>query len=126
MHNVEHSLAAPIMYLRSFELEKLLSSSDGQAIKYTSADGISVQAHHRQLSAQERTGDAFRQELRNGVIQFAEDALQVRRVLLASFAPSLEVSRAIADEFFSKHSTDELKMLNHVMLDDHYCGRGVV
>lgn len=126
MHNVEHSLAAPIMYLRSFELEKLLSSSDGQVVKYTSADGISVQAHHRQLSAPERTGDAFRQELRNGVIQFAEDALQVRNALLSSFAPSLEVSRAIADEFFSKHSTDELKMLNHVMLDDHYCGRGVV
>ncbi|MEE1918360.1 MULTISPECIES: rhamnan synthesis F family protein [Pseudomonas] len=126
MHNVEHSLAAPIMYLRSFELEKLLSSSDGQVVKYTSADGINVEAHHRELSAQERDGDAFRADLRNGVIQFAKDAVQVRATLLSSFAPSLGASRAIADEFFSKHSTDELKLLGHVMLDDHYCGRGVV
>jgi len=126
MHNVEHSLAAPIMYLRSFELEKLFSSSDGQVVKYTSTDGVSVKALHRELSPQEREGDVFRTELRHGVLQFAKDALQVRSTLLSSFAPSLEVSRALADEFFSKHSADELKLLGHVMLDDHYCGRGVV
>ncbi|WP_060518676.1 rhamnan synthesis F family protein [Pseudomonas sp. NBRC 111134] len=126
MHNVEHSLAAPIMYLRSFELEKLLSSSDGQVVKYTSTDGVNVEAHYRELSIQERDGDAFRNDLRNGVLQFARDAVRVRTQLLGSFAPSLEVSRAIADEFFSKHSTDELKLLGEVMLDDHYCGRGVV
>ena len=126
MHNVEHSLAAPIMYLRSFELEKLLSSSDGQVVKYTSKDGVNVEAHYRELSVQERDGDAFRNDLRNGVLQFARDAVRVRTQLLGSFAPSLEASRAIADEFFSKHSTDELKLLGEVMLDDHYCGRGVV
>lgn len=126
MHNVEHSLAAPIMYLRSFELEKLLSSSDGQVVKYTSKDGVNVEAHYRELSAQERDGDGFRNDLRNGVLQFARDAVRVRTQLLGSFAPSLEASRAIADEFFSKHSTDELKLLGEVMLDDHYCGRGVV
>jgi len=126
MHNVEHSLAAPIMYLRSFELEKLLSSSEGQVVKYTTVEGGQVQAQHRELSAQERAGDAFREALRNGVIQFARDAVQVRQTLLASFAPSLEISRALADEFFVKHSTDELKLLGDVMLDDHYCGRGVV
>ncbi len=126
MHNVEHSLAAPIMYLRSFELEKLFSSSDGQVVKYALGDGLSVKALHRELSPEERRGDVFRTELRHGVLQFAKDALQIRSTLLSSFAPSLEVSRALADEFFSKHSADELKLLGHVMLDDHYCGRGVV
>ncbi|BDM24263.1 methyltransferase domain-containing protein [Pseudomonas sp. LRP2-20] len=126
MHNVEHSLAAPIMYLRSFELEKLLSSSDGQVVKYMSVDGVNVEAQHRELSALELEGDAFRAELRDGVLQFAKDALQVRTTLLSSFAPSIEASRALAEEFFSKHSTDELKLLGEVALDDHYCGRGVV
>ena len=126
MHNVEHSLAAPIMYLRSFELEKLLSSSEGQVVKYVAVDGDTVKAQHRDLTMQERDGNAFREALRDGVMQFAKDAVQVRDTLLGSFAPSLEVSRALADEFFIKHSTDELKLLGHVMLDDHYCGRGVV
>ncbi len=126
MENVERNQTAPTMYLRSFELEKLLSASSAQIMKYTTVDGINVEAHHRELSDAEMSCNAFREDLQNGVIQFAKDAVRVRTTMLNSFAPSLEVSKALATEFFSKHSTDELELLSHVLLDDHYCGRGVV
>ena len=126
MENVERNSSAPKMYLRSFELEKLLSSSDAQVIKYNSVEGGNVEAQHRELSTAERSCIGFRNDLQNGVIQFAKDALKTRTTLLSSFAPSLEVSNALATEFFSKHSRDELELLSHVLLDDHYCGRGIV
>lgn len=126
MENVERNPSAPIIYLRSFELEKLLSSSDAQVMKYTSVDGGKVAARYRELSQEERNCDAFRRDLQNGVLQYARDALHIRRALLGSFAPSMEVSNALATEFFTKHSADELELLSHVLLDDHYCGRGIV
>lgn len=126
MENVERNQTAPTMYLRSFEVEKLLSSSSAQIMKYTSTDGINVEAHHRELSDAEVACNAFRDDLQNGVLQFAKDALNIRNTLLGSFAPSPEVSKELATEFFSKHSSDELELLSHVLLDDHYCGRGVV
>ncbi|WP_313740171.1 rhamnan synthesis F family protein [Pseudomonas sp.] len=126
MENVERNTSAPKMYLRSFELEKLLSSNDAQVVKYVSSDGLNVVAQHRELSAAEQSGRAFRGDLQNGILQFARDASKIRTALLGSFAPSLEVSKALTTEFFSQHSKDELELLSQVMLDDHYCGRGVV
>ncbi|MFK3725682.1 rhamnan synthesis F family protein [Pseudomonas monteilii] len=126
MENVERNTSAPKMYLRSFELEKLLSSNDAQVVKYASSDGFNVVAQYRELSAAEQDCRAFREDLQNGILQFAKDAVKLRAGLMGSFAPSLEVSSALATEFFSQHSKDELDLLSQVVLDDHYCGRGVV
>lgn len=126
MENVERNPSAPKMFLRSFELEKLLSSNDAQVVKYVSADGLNVVACHRELSEAEEGCKAFRQDLQNGILQFARDAVKIRTTLLGSFAPSMDVSAALATEFFSQHSKDELELLSQVVLDDHYCGRGVV
>ncbi|MCU1736109.1 MULTISPECIES: rhamnan synthesis F family protein [unclassified Pseudomonas] len=126
LENVARNQTAPMLYLRSFELEKLLSSSNAQIMKYTSADGITVQAHRRELSEQEISCVAFREDLQKGVIQFAEDAAHIRKTLLKSYAPPVEISKALVNEFFSRHSSDESELLAQVVLDDHYCGRGVV
>lgn len=126
MENVERAPSAPTVYLRSFELEKLLSSSDAQVMKYTTTDGVGVVAHHRELSREELDCEAFRRELQRGVIQFAKDALNNRVTLLDSFFPSLEVSKALVTEFLSNPSHEEAALLSQVLLDDHYCGRGVV
>lgn len=126
MENVERNSNAPIMYLRSFELEKLLSSSDGQVVKYTSIDGVTVTAVHRGLSQKELGCDAFRNELRNGVLKFVNDAAHIRSSLLHSFSPSLEVSKALVSEFLSIQSSEELEMLSNLLLDDHFCGRGIL
>lgn len=126
LENAARDQTAPLLYLRSFELEKLLSSSTAQIVKYSSVDNITVQAHYRELSDQETNCMAFRAELQKGVLQFTKDAVHIRNTLLKSFSPSLEVTKALANEFFSKHSIDESQFLAQVVLDDHYCGRGVV
>lgn len=126
MENVERDPSAPKMFLRSFELEKLLSSDDAQVVKYVSADGMNVVPCYRELSDAEQGCKAFRQDLQNGILQFAKDAVKIRTTLLGTFAPSAQVSAALGSEFFSQHSKDELDLLAQVVLDDHYCGRGVV
>lgn len=126
LENVARDHTAPMLYLRSFELEKLLSSSSAQIMKYTSANGVDVVAHHRELSTQEMACIEFREELQKGVLQFVQEAAHIRKTLLEHYSPPLEVSKALATEFFSKHSSAESDLLAQVVLDDHYCGRGVV
>lgn len=116
----------PVMYEHSFELEKLLSSSDSQVINYNrQADGMLV-ANFRELSRQEQDCVDLRNKIQNGVFKYVEDALSIRSELLPDFAPDLKLVRQIYENYIDQLSPAEAEMLKGFVLDDHYCGRGLV
>jgi len=126
LDNVPCTAEAPLMYRYSFELEKLLSSSNAQVVKYLKDAEGEVQPVFRNLSDAEEKGNAFRVELQAGVLSYVKDAVHVRESLFPDFRPSTGVARQICEIFLQKHSCSEVPLLKGVALDDHYCGRGVV
>jgi len=126
LENVEHNASAPQMYLHSFELEKLLSSSDAQIVRYERDGKNNLTARYRELSGDEISSARFRAELQEGVISYARDAKYIREKILPSFKPSQAVAMRLYECFITQQSQLETKMMQKVALDDHYCGRGIV
>jgi len=116
---------APLMYRYSFELEKMMSSSSSQVVKYI-LDGDGIRAVHRELSLEEKLSQSCRDNIQAGVIGYVEDALKVRQCMLPDFKPSLSVARDLYDSFIGKMSSRDSGLFNEISLDDYYCGRGVV
>ncbi len=117
---------APLMYRRSFDLEKMLSASSAQVVRYVLDDELGVRGVFRELSSGERIGRTFRAELQAGIVRYAEDAVRVRTSLLPDFRPSTDVARKLYDQLFQQQSVGEIELFKRVVLDDHYCGRGLV
>ena len=126
LQNVERTSTSAQMYLHSFELEKMLSSSDAQIVCYKLDQHNKLTAHHRELTKEETDCSSFRTELQEGVIRYASDARNIRDRILPSYKPSREVAKQLYDAFIMQLSPKEAVMLRKVVLDDHYCGRGVV
>jgi len=117
---------APILYQHSFALEKLLSSKDAQLLCYERDATGRLVARHRTLSAEELDSAPWREELQEGVMQFVQDARQVRQQLLPTFCPSAQLAEQLYATFITAPSPREKDLLQGIALDDHYCGRGVV
>jgi predicted HAD superfamily hydrolase/Tfp pilus assembly protein PilF len=126
LENHQLSDNTPLIYLRSFELEKLLSSSDSQINFYDLDDKNNITAHYRKLSKAEIRTAEIREELQKGAIRYTNDAKKIREHILPSYQPSCEVAMQLYDAFFSKISPMETSLLEDICLDDHYCGRGIV
>ncbi len=114
------------MYLHSFELEKLLSSSAAQVVRYTLDLQNLLTAHHRELSNDESECSSFRSKLQDGVLRYTRDARGIRDRLLPGYRPSREVARQLYEAFIAQQSQRETEMLQTITLDDYYCGRGLV
>ncbi len=126
LENVEHATTAPPMYLRSFELEKFLSSSDAQVVYYERDAQGCLHAHHREISAAENASIRSREALQEGVIHYAQDACRLRSHVFPGFRPSCELAKSLYEALLAQQSQQEMDMLKLIALDDHYCGRGVV
>ena len=124
--NIQRDEYLPVMYERSFELEKLLSSNAAQIINYSQQSDATLAANFRQSSSCEQGSVSFRNELQEGVFKYVEDALSIRTDLLSDFVPGLELARQVYEEYIGKLSSSEVAMLNKFILDDYYCGRGLV
>ena len=126
LHNVEYAMTSPLMYLRSFELEKLLSSNDAQVIHYKMDQANDLTALYRELSNEETAGSSFRMELQSGAIRFASDAKHIRERIYPNFKPSSTIAKQLYEAFIVQQSQMEKYLLLKVALDDHYSGRGIV
>jgi hypothetical protein len=126
LHNVEHAITSPLMYLRSFELEKLLSSNDAQVVHYELDQENNLTALYRELSNDETSGSSFRTELQLGAIRYASDACSIRKRILPSYKPSCAIAKQLYEAFIAQQSQLEKELLLKVALDDHYSGRGIV
>jgi hypothetical protein len=126
LENVAQDSTAPQIYLHSFELEKLLSSSDAQIVCYELDQENNLTAHYRELSSEETGCASFRAELQEGVIRYARDARNIRERILPSYKPSCAVAKQLYEAFITQPSQLEKELLQKIALDDHYCGRGIV
>ena len=126
LEKVRQSSNAPLMYRYSFELEKLLSSSEPQIEFYQTDESGHVRGCYADIHPDEVACRAVRQSLQEGVMDYTADARQVRLKLLPDFQPSCRTAQVLMDAFFGNMSPCEKDFLSSIILDDHYCGRGLV
>ena len=126
LENVDTNTLPPLMYRYSFELERFLSSNDPQILKYELTQKNNLIAHYRELSQEEIGSFSFRKELQEGTFRYAHDATNIRKKLFPSFKPSCTIAKQLFEAFIVLRSPMEKDMMSNIVLDDYYCGRGIV
>jgi hypothetical protein len=124
--HVRQSSNAPVMYRYSFEVEKLLSSDDPQVEHYETTATGELKGCYRALQPAERASAPLRRLLQQGALDYARDARAIRETLLPDFQPSCWTARMLMEAFLAHRSPMELQFFSEIVLDDHYCGRGLV
>ena len=107
-------------------LEKLLSSNDPQIEFYETDDSGHILGRYSEIHPEEMACRDARLSLQEGAMDFAADARHVRRNLLPDFQPSCRTAQMLMDAFLGNMSPREKEFLSSIILDDHYCGRGLV
>ena len=120
----------PGLYRHSFILEKLLSSNERQVLCYRldeEEDGqIRAVPQLREFCPEEDATRSIRDEIQAGALAFVDDVLTVRKDLLPDFVFPPELASDLFDALMTNTSADELNILRGIVLDDYYCGRGLV
>lgn len=124
--NVVPSPHMPGMYRYSFELERLLASGEPQIEYYQVDSAGKPEGHYRDLHPLEREADNIRKEIRRGALDYARDARYIREMVLPDFQPSLWTAQMLVEAFLTQRSRKESEFLSKIVLDDYYCGRGLV
>ncbi len=114
------------IYDDSFDLEKLLSSDDAQVVRYHMRPDGEVETELCDLSNAELGARATRDMVRRGAMAFVEEALTTQKELFADFVVPTSLARDLYAAFSSQPSGVERDILGRLVLDDHYCGRGLV
>ena len=114
------------LFSHSFELEKLLSADDPQIIKYIIDENINLKGKFKDLSEEELATRSIRAQLQQGAIDFVHDSVDIRKNMYNDFNPSLLIADILYKEFCFTLQTKSNKVLEELILDDDYCGRGLV
>ncbi len=122
---IDPKVSAPLLFLRSFDLEKLLSSNDPQIEYYEMEAGKAV-GHYRPLVDEELAPSEIRDQILAGALQYTADLREIRQNLLPDFRPSSFVASSLMDAFLTNQSAAEKALLSGIILDDYYCGRDLV
>jgi hypothetical protein len=125
-HQVPGGGKGPPFIRLSFITEKLFSSDDPQVVRYALNGAGQPQPEYRTLSSAESATREPRAELRAGAMELVDDALQIRTELLPDFVFPTDIAMALCEAFIDETSSSERALLAKLVLDDHYCGRGVV
>lgn len=124
-NQVDPNVSASLLFLRSFDLEKLLSSNDAQ-IEYYEIEAGKAVGHYRPLLEEELKPSEIRDQIMAGALQYTTDLREIRQNLLPDFRPSCFVATSLMDAFLTNQSTAETALLSSIILDDYYCGRDLV
>ena len=117
---------ASYLFRESFLVEKMLGCDDPQVVKYGfNGEGELTAGYNEATAADPRTRE-IRHALQEGALSFVADALAVKK----SLVPALEVPTDLAVALFERFAKDlapaEKEIVSALVLDDHYCGRGLV
>lgn len=123
---VERTASSPFVLRESFLLEKLLSSDDAQVIYHEILENKSTITHFRELTDQEIQVRPVRREIRAGMLDFIEAARAIKGNLKRDFSPPQEAANMIYEHYVSGASEAEAQLSRQIVLDDFYCGRGIV
>jgi len=124
--NIKPNSDAPIIFSESFTLEKLLSANDPQIEYYELINNDKLIKHYRELSLNEIKPTEIRIPLQHGVLEYVKDAKQIRNDVFPEFIPSITVAQMIIESFITKQCPSEKNFIRSIILDDYYCGRGLV
>ncbi|MBD9501711.1 HAD family hydrolase [Pseudomonas sp. PDM23] len=114
------------LFDQNFMLEQLLSADDAQVNHYRlDTDGTPL-AQYQALEDEELAAREIRHQIQSGALAYLTDVLDVRATLHADFLPPRELARDIWSTFSENPDEDERQLLKRLVLDDHYCGRGLV
>lgn len=118
--------ANSLIFSNSFELEKLLSSDDSQVVKYFFDEAGSVSPEFKHKHDEENSTYQIRFELQKGCMDFVNAAINVRNNFYPDFSPSLKIADALYSDFIISTRHKENDFIKAIILDDDYCGRGLV
>ncbi|MBK7005362.1 MAG: hypothetical protein IPH37_09550 [Burkholderiales bacterium] len=125
-HGITADANAPVLLTQSFVLEKLLSSDDAQVVRYSLDSAGGLASEHRELSDAELQTRQVRHEIHAGALKFVDDAIAVRNTLAHDFLIPPEAGNALYEAFMKCPSDTERAVIGALVLDDYYCGRGLV
>ena len=116
----------PPLFRESFTLEKLLRSDEPQIVSYsTDASGATI-PEFRELAKDELNGQEIMIDIRRGALDFIDEALMIKDKLLADFTIPPDFAAMLFEAFMTPMSKAEENIIRSIVLDDHYCGRGLV
>ncbi|MBX3615832.1 rhamnan synthesis F family protein [Nitrosomonas sp.] len=125
-HYVNPKINSLLMLRESFSLEKLLSSDDAQIVCYRQTNSGDIVPEFRQLADEEHRSTLTRVEIRRGVMDFVAQSITIRDKLISDFEIPPDIPAALFEEFIAHTSPLEKDILGTLVLDDYYCGRGLV
>lgn len=125
-HGIESQTAQAPIYAQSFLLEKLMSSDDAQIVCFRQETSGEIVPEYRQLAGEERQSAPTRAEIRRGILDFVTQSIMIRDRWVSNFEVPMDIAVALFDEFIQHASPAEQSILKSIILDDHYCGRGLV
>ena len=122
--NAHHK--TPAYWLHSFEVEQMLSSDSPQVTRYRLDPDGRAMPEYQPRDASEIAAEGVRAKLRAGALAFIDDVVQVRRELHPEFVVQPDCAEALFATWCERPSARETAALRELVLDDRYCGRGVV
>ena len=65
-------------------------------------------------------------DIRRGVLAFVDDYLALKQTVFPGLTVPCDLAAALFEEFVEGMSATEWSIMAGLVLDDHYCGRGIV
>jgi hypothetical protein len=100
----------------------MLSASDEQLMCYD----VGGELRFREFQDYVDAGRLTRDEMQQGALDFINDAVRFRETIAPEMAVSAARAQELFEEFVVEKSDTETKIFSSLLLDDFYCGRGVV
>ena len=124
--NAEPCFDRSHIFSDSFSLEKLLSADDPQMVKYIKKENGELECKFKVLREGELATRPTRHELQSGCMSYVNQAVYIREKLYQDFVPSLDISNSLYSDFILKQREFNYPVLGKLVLDDDYCGRGLI
>lgn len=125
-HYVDAFINPPLIFRKSFSLEQLLSSDDTQIVRYRISDAGDILSEFRNITEEEEQAMTTRSEIRRGIMDFVDQSTAIRDKLAEDFTVPPDLAKTLFETFIEHPSYSEQTILSKLMLDDYYCGRGLV
>jgi hypothetical protein len=103
-----------------------LSSNDPQVIYYLLDKNGKPEAICQEYSDDEQKSLNTRTNIHSGITSFIDDFFSLRNSVYPELKLPATLPEMLFGEFVEHMSSSEREMLSSLVLDDHYCGRGLV
>lgn len=125
-HFTKPSTTEPVLYRKSFTLEKFFSANDAQIVRYRSSETGEIIPEFRPLSNEEHQSAITRAEIRRGITDFIHQSIKIRNNFVSGFEIPAHIAEMLFLQFMENPSRSERDLMRSIVLDDFYYGHGLV